>query len=218
MNESTLTRLKIIVERAVRPVRSSAAHKRKMREELLAQVAGVFEEEAKVGDEPAALARTQERFGQVADLTGQLQESVPRNDSVVRFGENVFGYESGESAPRVAAHSAAVTGAVSAALLVIAVLIQTLRGEGSEWLTLTRVPALLCPLWFVSFAFFGTLLTRAMRQALLGPTGVASFTQVSLRFACVRSYSLGAEDRSYLLSKTARIRHIGQTLSKLSPD
>ena len=46
MNESTLTQLKIIVERAVRPVRASTSRKRKMREELLAHVSGVFEEEA----------------------------------------------------------------------------------------------------------------------------------------------------------------------------
>ena len=45
MNESTLTQLKIIVERAVRPVRASTSRKRKMREELLAHVSGVFEEE-----------------------------------------------------------------------------------------------------------------------------------------------------------------------------
>ena len=41
MNESTLTQLKIIVERAVRPVRASISRKRKMREELLAHVSGV---------------------------------------------------------------------------------------------------------------------------------------------------------------------------------
>ena len=45
MNESTLTRLKIIVERAVRPVRASVSCKHKMREELFAHVIGVFEEE-----------------------------------------------------------------------------------------------------------------------------------------------------------------------------
>ena len=55
MNESTLTELKIIVERAVRPVRASTSRKRKMREELLAHVSGVFEEEeAKLGDGQAA--------------------------------------------------------------------------------------------------------------------------------------------------------------------
>ena len=52
MNESILTQLKVIVERAVRPVRASTSRKRKMREELLAHVGGVFEEEcARLGDD-----------------------------------------------------------------------------------------------------------------------------------------------------------------------
>ena len=67
MNESTLTQLKIIVERAVRPVEASIARKRKMREELLAHVVGVFEEEsARLGDDRAALERTALRFGNPA--------------------------------------------------------------------------------------------------------------------------------------------------------
>ena len=166
MNESTLTQLKIIVERAVRPVRASTARKRKMREELLAHVVGVFEEEAaRLGDEQAALARTRERFGQAAELTGQLQASVPRIE------ENLAGYGSGESALRLAALLAALAGALSLVLLGIAILIQVLRGQGSEWLTVARVPSLLAPLWGAFFVFCGTLLTFVMRQALLGPAG-----------------------------------------------
>ena len=38
MNEVTLKELKIVVERAVRPVRATLARKRKMREELLAHL------------------------------------------------------------------------------------------------------------------------------------------------------------------------------------
>ena len=44
MNESTMTGLKIIVERAVRPVQVSNTRRQKIREELLAHVGGVFEE------------------------------------------------------------------------------------------------------------------------------------------------------------------------------
>ena len=165
MNESTLTRLKILVERAVRPVIASTARKRKMREELLAHVVGVFEEEANLGDEEAALARTQERFGQAAELTGQLQASVPRIE------ENLAGYGSGESALRLAALLAALAGALSFVLLGIAILIQVLGGQGSEWLTVVRVPSLLGPLWGAFFLFCGILLAHAMRQALLGPAG-----------------------------------------------
>jgi hypothetical protein len=88
MNESTMTRLKIIVERAVRPVRVSNSRRRKIREELLAHVVGVFEEErARVGDDQAALKQTAQPFGNPADVTIQLQQSVPAGDSVVRIWE-----------------------------------------------------------------------------------------------------------------------------------
>jgi hypothetical protein len=173
MNESTLTQLKIIVERAVRPVRASTGRKGKMREELLAHVVGVFEEEARLGDEQAALARTQERFGQAAELTGQLQASVPRSDGASRFAEDLFGYGSGQSALQLAATLAALVGVLSLVLLGIAILIHILRGEGGEWLTVARVPSLLAPLWGAFLAFCGTLLTLAMRQALLGPAGLS---------------------------------------------
>jgi hypothetical protein len=156
MNESTLTGLKIIVERAVRPVRASTARKREMRAELLAHVVGVFEEEAaRLGDEQAALERTALRFGGSAEVTSQLQESVPAGD------------RSGESALRLAAIVAAAMGALSFVPLGIAILI---HGQGG-WLTVTRVPALFVPLWVAFLAFCGTLVTLAMRQALLGPAG-----------------------------------------------
>jgi len=170
MNESTLTQLKIVVERAVRPVVASAARKRKMREELLAHVVGVFEEEAKLEDVPAALARTQERFGQTADLAGTLQASVPPSDRVERLAENLFG-GSGESVLRLAARFAAAFGLLVAVLLGITIFIDVLRGRGSEWLTVARVPSLLAPLWTVFITFGGTLLTYGMGRALFGPAG-----------------------------------------------
>jgi hypothetical protein len=160
MNESTLTSLKIIVERAVRPVRASPARKRKMREELLAHVVGVFEEEARLGDEPAALAHTRERFGQAAELTGQLQASVPR-------GEDLFG-GSDPSALRLAAGFAVVFGALGFVPLGITLL---LHGR----LPVARVPALppflVIPLCMAFLAFCASLLIHGMRQALFGPAG-----------------------------------------------
>jgi hypothetical protein len=83
MNESTLTQLKIIVERAVRPVRASAVIKRTMQEELLAHVLAVFEEEAaRLVDEQAALERTEQRFGNSSELTGELQTSITKSGYV----------------------------------------------------------------------------------------------------------------------------------------
>jgi hypothetical protein len=167
MNESTLTQLKILVERAVRPVRASAARKRKMREELLGHVVGVFEEEANLGDEQATLARTQERFGQAAELTGQLQESVPRSDRVERFAENLFG-GSGQSALRLAARFAAAFGALSFVPVGIMILI---HGRLSVAGRAPALPILWIPLSTAFLAFCGTLLIHGMRQALFGPAG-----------------------------------------------
>src|SRR5262249_61466072 len=90
MNESTLTQLKTLVERAVRPVRASMSRKRKMQEELLAHVSAVFEgEAARLLDEQAALERTAQRFGNPAELTGQLQTSVPTSDFLQRLWESM---------------------------------------------------------------------------------------------------------------------------------
>jgi hypothetical protein len=142
-----------------------------MREELLAHVSGVFEQEAKLGDEEAALARTQERFGQAVELTGQLQASVPRSDCIDRFAEDLVGYPSRESALRRAVRLAAVVGALCSVCLASAILIHGLRGEGGEWRTVARIPSLLAPLWMAFLVFCGSLFTHGMRQALLGPAG-----------------------------------------------
>jgi ATP-dependent Clp protease ATP-binding subunit ClpC len=108
MHESTLNGLKIIVERAVRPVRASIGRKRKMREELLAHVVGVFEEEtARLGDDQAALERTALRFGEPAEVTSQLQESVPAGDRIARSFEG----QPGEATLRVLLRVACVASA-----------------------------------------------------------------------------------------------------------
>jgi ATP-dependent Clp protease ATP-binding subunit ClpC len=81
MNDVPLHQLRILVERAVRPVRATMVRKRRMREELLAHLTAIFEEEAaRLGDEQAALERAAERFGDPAELAAELQQSVPRWD------------------------------------------------------------------------------------------------------------------------------------------
>jgi hypothetical protein len=77
MNESTALQLKILVERAVRPVQAGIESKRKMREELFSHVTLAFEDElARLNDEPAALERAARRLGDPAELTRQLQETA----------------------------------------------------------------------------------------------------------------------------------------------
>jgi hypothetical protein len=169
MNEFPLTRLKVMVERAVRPVRSSTARKRKMREELLAHVSGVFEEEAKRGDEPAALARTQERFGPAAELTTQLQASVPRTDCFGRFAEELV-YRPGESTLRQATRLAVMVSLFFGAALLSVLLAQhrfpglgrSPIGTGQAWPIIPAVAA---------GVFCFTFLNHWMRDALYGPSG-----------------------------------------------
>jgi len=123
MNDSTRTQLKIMVERAVRPVRTVLSRKRKMREELLAHVSAVFEEEtAKLGDEASALTRTGQRFGNTAELTVQLQSSVPWNEKGAWYWENFF-KKPGTSPLYRAGRLALVTGTISSALMSLCFLI-----------------------------------------------------------------------------------------------
>jgi hypothetical protein len=168
MNESTLTHLKIIVERAVRPVRASTSRKRKMREELLAHVSAVFEEEANKGDEVAALERTAQRFGTPAELHHQLQSALSAGDAAGCFIEALIGFPPRESALRQATRHALLTGAMGAAGLAIMFVV---IGRWSEWLTLARLPAILMPLYMGVLAFCASLLGRGMNQALFDPNG-----------------------------------------------
>jgi hypothetical protein len=154
MNESTLTQLKILVERAVRPVRASMSHKAKMREELLAHVSAVFEEEAAgLDNEQAALERTARRFGNPAELTGQLQASVPTSDFLLRFLEGMA-LRTDESTPRRAVRFAVVTFFVCAVYLLPAFWVQR---RMIEW---PLVMAL------ATTVFYFTVASDRMRQAL----------------------------------------------------
>jgi hypothetical protein len=168
MNESTLNQLRIIVERAVRPVRASIARKRKMREELLAHVTAVFEDESRRGDELTALERTAQRFGAPSEITQQLQAAVPAKDSASWFIEALIGFPPRAGALRQAVWHAFLVVCICAACMVI---FFTFTGRWSEWLTVTRLPALLAPAYMGVLMFFSSLLGRGMSQALFGPTG-----------------------------------------------
>jgi hypothetical protein len=71
--------LMIHVERIVRPVRAGGKRKLRMRRELLAHLEAAMEEELPLcPDQSAAIARALARLGNQAEITAQLQESVPR--------------------------------------------------------------------------------------------------------------------------------------------
>jgi hypothetical protein len=90
MTPETQNALKVIVERAVRPVRATFERKQRMREELLAHVTEVFDDEfAKIGDEPAAVMATKQRFGDAASIAGELQRAVGRWDQAASALERI---------------------------------------------------------------------------------------------------------------------------------
>jgi hypothetical protein len=164
MSESTLSQLKILVERAVRPVRASSSRKRKMREELLAHVTAVFEEEvARLANEQAALEATAQRFGNPAELTGQLQESVPTLDSIQRFADWVA-YRPCESTLRRAIRYTILIEVV--ALLLLFAMLLALWGRLGELPTDTLWHT--CPVLLISgyLGFTICLLESSMRRSL----------------------------------------------------
>lgn len=162
MNDSTLTQLKILVERAVRPLCASLHRKRKMREELLGHVSAVFEEEqARLNDEHAALAQTAARFGDAAEVTHQLQESIPARDAIRRFWEGPPGEPALRSAVRIAWATSVVAVIVFVALL-------ALSGSVSDW---PRDAFIVCvySMFALPMYLFGvTLLTDRLEKALHG--------------------------------------------------
>ena len=169
MNESTLSQLKIIVERAVRPVRASTGRKRKMREELLAHVLGVFEEESVMfGDEQTAVERTALRFGSPADVTSQLQESIPARDAVRRYWEG----RPGEPAWRTAIRSAWVSGTFALAFVVFLIAIASFAaGWVGTWQREVLIPCLGAVLAVPALLAGLVFLTSWMEKALSGPPG-----------------------------------------------
>jgi hypothetical protein len=65
------------VERTVAPLSAGRRRKARVREELLAHLIGVYEQESARAPRAAALDATLRRFGDRDDLTRQLQASVP---------------------------------------------------------------------------------------------------------------------------------------------
>lgn len=159
MNDSTLMELKIIVERAVRPVTASMTRKRKIREELLAHVCAVSDEEsARLGDEAAALKEVARRFGDPAELSKQLQNSVPSFDRLLRFQDLLFGLSRISMFERALLWTLVMTIFPTAVMLAL----YYTQDRMNEWPI-----ALIAPVT----VFFASFLMDHFRDAWLAPSG-----------------------------------------------
>ncbi|QJW94915.1 permease prefix domain 1-containing protein [Frigoriglobus tundricola] len=110
----------VLVERAVRPVPAGPKRKLRMREELLAHLASIYEEElARRCDAPAARTEAVRRFGDPAVLTDDLRASVTLRDRVDAAFDRTFGWRPGVSAVW---HSARLAGLLALVLVGVSLL------------------------------------------------------------------------------------------------
>jgi hypothetical protein len=178
MNDLTNRELMKAVERVVRPVTASLARKRRMREELMAHVSALLEEEARLpGGEEEAVRRAARRLGDPAELSAQLEQTVPARDLYARFNEKWWTYHVGETALRRAVR----IGVAMFALFWIELsglfpLSTWLKGLPSQPL-LMFVTAMIVAVSIAVLTFVFILLEHAMRQA------VCSSTHRSAKFA-----------------------------------
>jgi ATP-dependent Clp protease ATP-binding subunit ClpC len=185
------------VERAVRPVRAGTLCKRKMREELLAHFAAIYDQEqARHNDSAAALAAAARRFGEPADLAMELQSALPAHERLNHFIERWLMYRAPESAARFSLRMAAHTFLLLSVILSL-VTFGVFLGYG--WVegvrTTVRVFAaiiLLTPP--VQFAMW--LAYIKMRDSMWGAFG----SQKSLARVFVLDWLIGVLAATYLLS------------------
>jgi len=84
MNHERANNFELYVRQIVQPIEARAGRKRMMREELLAHLLAVYEEEAeRLGDERAAQRAARRRFGNSMELGRQLQASVPSFERIL---------------------------------------------------------------------------------------------------------------------------------------
>lgn len=165
--------LMVHVERAVRAVHASPARKRRMRQELLAHLRGLVEEEKARGvDEGQALARALQRFGDPAGLSLDLQASVPRLE---RWLSRLFYRGPGESGLRYGARIAALGAAIVFVGLNVFPLVSVAAGE--EW-THARVGlAVQCVI--TGYVFLSVLLCHGAFRELAGRPGAPSLLRAA---------------------------------------
>jgi len=167
MNDIVRKQLQIVVEQAVRPVRVTIARKCRMREEMLAHLLSIYEEEtAKAGSDEAALERAKQRFGDPRELCAQLQQSVSRWERFRAFSERLD-YRPGESPWRLAVRLFLSTLCGYAVATAATVPIMIARGRASEIPTALRI-VLVMALATAALSVAFILLAHALRRVLYG--------------------------------------------------
>jgi hypothetical protein len=160
------------VEQTVRPLRASTPRKRKIREELLAHLSAIYDEEQSRAANPAnALQAATKRFGEPHELACELQAALPFHERLSHFIERWFAWRAPESLARYAFRQAMLTFYVLAVSLPLVVAVVYL---GYGWFepvrTLARISASILVI-APSAHFALTLWYFKMRDAMWGVFG-----------------------------------------------
>jgi hypothetical protein len=160
------------VERIVRPIRAGTRCKRKMREELLAHLTAIFEDEQSHGQDPiTALHQASIRFGEPRELTRELQSAQPLVELARYHFERWIGWRAPETGTSWMARLALILGALLVVLNVLAaVAITTAIGwNHSAWIAIRAF--VIMSLFIPALEFFLGALYFKVRDAISGVFG-----------------------------------------------
>jgi hypothetical protein len=151
-----------------------------MREELLAHLVSVFEEEVeKLGNEQAALIQAKQRFGDARELSGQIQGTIPRREWFSCFTERILLFRTGESALAHALRVAVSMFLWFAITLVLLPPVLLFRGRQYELGRLELI-FLVAGIALAGLFFIMTLLGHGLLRALFLRTSARSLLTASL--------------------------------------
>ena len=161
-----------IVERAVRLVRATSVRKLKMREELLAHLTDIYEQEhTRLSDPVQATEAAACRFGDPVELAHELQTIVPWYDRYEATLDRWFGRRAQESTVRFVTRVTVLVFCqlISMPVLAAPFVVRDLGWNANAWIALRPIVAVLVCL--PAAYFFLGLLYFAIRNTLFGVFG-----------------------------------------------
>jgi Clp amino terminal domain, pathogenicity island component len=159
-----------MVERVVRPVRVTTVAKRKMREELLAHLEAIYEQEqARLGDSAAAMKEAASRLGDPVELSRELQSSVTFAQWCGYHAERRFGWRPPEHAVRWMARLAVQLFGMLATGMALLMGVAVWRLGWDRTILIALRPLEIALLLVPADVFLLGLLYFTLRDALWGP-------------------------------------------------
>jgi len=171
-----------VVERIVRPLHAATPRKRKIREELLAHLETIYEQELARNDDPtAALRVAAQRLGNPSDLTGEFERDLPFKERLSYRWERFFGWRAPES---VARWMARVATRLSLIMVPLCGLFLRFGWDDDEWALLRVMAGLLVALWS---ALLLVILHLKLRDTMWGAFGSRQSPSKAFAWALVMS-------------------------------